>query len=346
MKNFLIITIDYETWQPSCLEEVETMKKLKLDINWERDLIEPTNTLLDIADRVGAKITFMAEMGEYFWLKDNEPNIAQKIASQLQNAVIRGHDVQLHLHPHWMPETGAQFNNGNWFWNIEYASAADYPYDLNELIRKCKNELEKIVSVVKPDYKVSCFRAGGYRVQPFEKIYNALIDNSIFCDSSVYANGISKSRGYDFSMCKDGIHPYYAKETNPASRGKDCGLVEIPIYSYNTGTRWMIDGLDSECFAYNYLNSSDDYLMSHNYYVMVGHTKENHNYEKLEQQLLILNDIRCNEWKTLGDVVNDGLVINELKKRDINIQQIIDDFEKKWIFANIFMVKSMRLEII
>ena len=36
-----------------------------------------------------------------------------------------------------------------------------------------------------PDYKVTTFRAGGYLVEPFNKIKDALLENEISIDSSI-----------------------------------------------------------------------------------------------------------------------------------------------------------------
>ena len=329
MKNNIIITIDYETWHPSCKKEVKTMKKLGLQIDWKRDVIIPTYKLMDIVDRVGAKITLMAEMGEYFWLKENNPSLAQEIAKQLQDAIKRGHDVQLHLHPHWMPETGAMCDNdGNWYWNIAYAAANDYPFDLSELIMRCKQELENIIQIVKPDYRVTCFRAGGYRVQPFERLYNALVGNDVLCDTSVYAKGKARDREYDFSMCEDGIHPYYVSEYNPATPGSNKRCLEMPIYSFSDGSRWKMDGKDSERFSYKYLFNNDNILRENNYYVLVGHSKEEHNYSELERQLMILNDMTCNNWTTLSEVILGELYVEGESTPNISVEAEVANYYK------------------
>ena len=305
MTNNIIITIDYETWHPACERDIAIMKKMGLKINWEEDIFNPTYKLLDCADKVGAKLTIMAEMGEYFWLKENNLEIAKKIAKQLQEVICRGHDVQLHLHPHWMPETGATCdNNGEWHGDIEYASANEYPYDLIELIGRCKKELESIICVVKPEYRVTCFRAGGYRVQPFKRLYEALVKNEIICDTSVFAKGKATDRDYDFSMCKDGNHPYYLSSNNPAVCDKNNNnMIEMPIYSMNDGKRWMMDGDMQEVLAYVFFEQEDSDIKDENFFVMVGHSKEKHNYDSLEKQWELLASMPQNKWITLNEAV-------------------------------------------
>lgn len=331
MTNNIIITIDYETWHPSCEKEVDTMKKMGLKIDWEKNIIVPTYKLLEIAEKVGAKLTIMAEMGEYFWLKDNKPEIAEKIAKQLQETIARGHDVQLHLHPHWMPETGVRYDEKDdiWYWNIAYASAEEYPFELKELIKRCKNELEKIISPIKPEYTVKCFRAGGYRVQPFERLHDALIENKIYADTSVYAYGKDKERGIDFRRCEDGIHPYYAMRSNPAicdEKNKLC--LEIPIYSFVNGARWMMDGNESEKFAYRFFMNCNEKLRNENVYVLVGHSKEEHNYMEFERQLRILNNMPCNSWKTLNEIIENKEFFLQSTERNIELLPELEFFLK------------------
>ncbi len=65
-------------------------------------MIEPTNRMLRLFDEYGAKLTIMADIGEILRFKDySERNPSDdfhygEIVAQLQDAVRRGHDVQLH----------------------------------------------------------------------------------------------------------------------------------------------------------------------------------------------------------------------------------------------------------
>ena len=133
--TYICVTIDYETWHP--IPQGKT-------INWEKDVFEPTVRLLEVAKKVGIKLTFFVEMGEYFWLKQNAPDVARKMEQQWQEIISRSHDIQLHLHPSWLPEAGAKYTNGEWSWDWTKAKCHDYPGDLTELIKKCKKNMEEI----------------------------------------------------------------------------------------------------------------------------------------------------------------------------------------------------------
>jgi SAM-dependent methyltransferase len=220
----IVISLDYETWHPS----IPTGKR----IDWNETVIEPTNRLLEICNRYNAKLTIFFEMGEYYWLKENRPETARSIEHQLKEAIATGHDVQLHLHTSWLPETGASYNaqTDTWFWDSRYQKLHDYPFGIEDLLRRCKNDLESLLRPVKSDYKVTTFRAGAYQIQPSKPIVDALLAVGIKADSSVWKGGYQPERGNDFRAAWSG-QPYFATSYNinyyapPAEHE----LLEIPI---------------------------------------------------------------------------------------------------------------------
>ena len=72
-------------------------------------IIEPTNRILDICNRNGAKLTIMFEVAEYWAFKQYDDHLTNKLGyspsqemeQQAIKAIIQGHDVQLHIHPQW-----------------------------------------------------------------------------------------------------------------------------------------------------------------------------------------------------------------------------------------------------
>ena len=107
------------------------MKKIKIVISGDYEIfgngtgdvmncmIKPTYGLLKICEKHGAKYTIFMEMGEYWafkkYAKELEKDLGyvphEAIERQLKDAIKRGHDVQLHLHPQWL---GAEYQNGEW----------------------------------------------------------------------------------------------------------------------------------------------------------------------------------------------------------------------------------------
>ncbi len=241
-RHLIAITIDYETWHPIPAGKT---------IDWERDVFQPTDQLLRISDEEQVKLTLMAELGEYFWLRENRPTLAERMEQQWAQAIRRGHDVQMHLHPNWLPELGASHANGEWFWDWSLARICNYPGDVVELIGRCKAALENVLRRVAPAYRVTCFRAGAYATQPFRKLHDALVANGIFCETSVYAGGVSSERGYDYSLAYSSHRPYFANPYDPQLKAppSEQSLIELPVFTYEWNQRWSLDGEEGKRFA-------------------------------------------------------------------------------------------------
>src|SRR5262249_59510414 len=102
-------------------------------------MVEPTVRLLNLFDDFGAKLTIMADVGEILKFKEYAEQHGKDafhysaIVAQLQDAVRRGHDVQLHLHPSYF---NAKHDGHRWAqdWS-EYNFAALSEERLNHLVR-------------------------------------------------------------------------------------------------------------------------------------------------------------------------------------------------------------------
>ena len=95
MKLSLQLTLDYELFGDGTGDVY-------------REQIIPTNHLMDICELYGAKLTVYFEYGQYLaFEKFSNVNYKLKdenaaILSQLKELILRGHDVQFHLHPTWL----------------------------------------------------------------------------------------------------------------------------------------------------------------------------------------------------------------------------------------------------
>jgi SAM-dependent methyltransferase len=242
-RSMIAITLDYETWQP--IPEGET-------IDWEQDVFAPTDRLLDACDAEGVPVTLMVEMGEYLWLCENQPPLAERMERQWRAAARRGHDIQLHLHPNWLPELGAKREaDGSWSWDPALFRADDYPGDLEGLIARCKKRIESIVRQEAPEHTVTCFRAGAYEAQPFTRLHDALVANGISCDSSVLPGDRRADRSYDYTLAYSSGQPYFASRHDPQLKAPPAegSVVELPVFVLEPGRRWTFDGTEASRFA-------------------------------------------------------------------------------------------------
>lgn len=223
-ERLVALTIDYETWQP-----IPAGRR----IDWDADVFGPTDALLDAASETGAVLTLFAEAGEYLWLREHDPDVAERMAGQWQRAITAGHDVQLHLHPNWLPETGARKEGDAWYWDPAKRTISDFAGNLDEPIARCRRALEDAIRPVDASYRVTCFRAGAYEAQPFRRLHDALVANGITCDSSVYQGGYREGRTYDYRLAFSDSQPYFASAQDPQLKAppSEREVVEMPIFA-------------------------------------------------------------------------------------------------------------------
>ena len=172
-----------------------------------QDLITPMNRFLDLCNQLEIKITLMVEMGQYLELKDQYPEISDQISQQWQDAHIQGHDLQLLLHAPITPS----------------------------LIQKSKEALEALLQPLNSHYQVVAFRLGNSHTQPYKEIHDALVENGIYCDSSV--NAASSTLAYSTHQPYF-ANPYFPELQAPSSEKT---LVELPIFNPIKNRPWILD---------------------------------------------------------------------------------------------------------
>lgn len=164
-----------------------------------RDMIDSTERLLHICGKYGAKMTIMFEVVEYLAFERYDSQLrndlgyspCEQMRNQAIQAVNRGHDVQLHVHPQWF---GAEYREGVWrlrnsCWRL--GDLPDCPGENDEVISITdalsvgKRTIEDMIRPVKPDYECVCLRAGGFYAQPSRNIIRAMKKVGLKADSSV-----------------------------------------------------------------------------------------------------------------------------------------------------------------
>jgi len=222
-----------------------------------RDIVEPTNRLLDICDQHGAKLTIMFEVAEYWAFKQTEDRLgldyspANIMAEQAQNAISRDHDVQLHLHPQWI---GAELNDRVWRVRLDQWCIADLPHGLDDkedeysivgALSKGKHTLERIMCPIKPTYECIAFRAGGFHIQPSRYVIPAMKAAGLLIDSSVVQGLYNKSPWWccDFRTAESNFGHWWTTADDVCRSGPEYEqILELPVYSrmqsYITNLKW------------------------------------------------------------------------------------------------------------
>lgn len=183
----LLLTLDYELFFGPSSGTVE------------RCLIGPTAALAEIAERHGLRLTLFVDAGflcraaEYGEHKAVRAQV-DAVERQLSALARKGHDLQLHVHPHW--EDSHWTDDG---WQFDLARYRLHDHDAasrSDIVRRYKERLARLT-----DSDVFAFRAGGWCLQPFDAISAALAGNGVWLDSTVFAGGLSedRQRGFDFT---------------------------------------------------------------------------------------------------------------------------------------------------
>ena len=176
-KVICLITFDYE---------------LSLGRNFlppEKVLFEPTRQVLELCAKHSCPTTFFPDVCSVWAHRKYGLNeYADLFESQMKDTLLAGHDVQLHLHPHWL---ASRFENKEWLISTDKMYLHELPFDnspdsAGALVRRGINYLDDLLCPLKADYSCFAFRAAGSALQPREnEIIKMLLDSGIKMDVSV-----------------------------------------------------------------------------------------------------------------------------------------------------------------
>ena len=228
MRN-LVLTLDYELYGNGSGDVF-------------RHIIEPTNRILEVAQKYGAKFTIFFEVIEYWKLKEEwysgnkmgyDRNPIEAMEQQIVRAYKDGHDIQLHLHPQWV---NAHWTDDGWNVDLSQWRLGDYngscEWSLVSLLKRGKSTLEAIIN--DDNYTCHTLRAGGYNVQPSHDLAMAMKEAGLKVDSSVYPGG--KEAGhlsrYDYTEVPLDCGMWYCDDCLEKSSNKIKDLMEFPIVAF------------------------------------------------------------------------------------------------------------------
>jgi hypothetical protein len=177
LKITCLITFDYE---------------LSLGRNFfppDEVLFKPTEQVLEICSRLNCPVTFFPDVcSVWAHRKFDLDEYADSFESQMKEALSSGHDVQLHLHPHWL---ASSFENSQWLISTDkmYLHELDFgngPDSVEVLVSRGVKYLNDLLRPIKSNYDCFAFRAAGSALQPREnEIIGALLNSGIRMDVSV-----------------------------------------------------------------------------------------------------------------------------------------------------------------
>lgn len=222
------------------------MKKIKILLAFDHELplggvtedynkaiFDPTNKLLELSEDIDVKINLLTDVLSGYMFKNWDfEGFYVPYCNQLKETILQKHDVQLHIHPHWLTST---FNSGSYL-PSKHFRLADFinsgKYSVDSIIKIGKSELTSICKEVDSDYKCIAYRAGGFNLEPDgTEIVKALKSNDIFIDSSIPKGMYFKSDVSELNY--KGFDKKANWFLNPATNFRDTtlnqGVFEIPV---------------------------------------------------------------------------------------------------------------------
>jgi hypothetical protein len=147
------------------------------------------------------------------------------VCRQLAGLAKRGHQLQLHVHPHW--EDARWENDG---WKLDLARYALHSFDPAQIGDIVKRYLEALRELGGPSAGTA-YRAGGWVIQPFERLRGALRGAGVGIDSTVYRGGhrAGATQPYDFRGAPE--RSRWRFEHDPLVEDPKGSFLEVPIAS-------------------------------------------------------------------------------------------------------------------
>jgi hypothetical protein len=186
-------------------------------------MLDPTDELLEVAERYSCSVTLFLEMAELIAFKSSNSKWTEwgrRIEDQIVSALQRGHDVQLHFHPQWI---GANIGaDGTWQLHGDRCDLGFLTTNEQDIGRRAD-----------PNYQCIAFRAGGWAIRPEASILPILSGIGIRVDSSALPGMQLKNneRSYDFRDLPIDMPAWLVKNNLAQSVPQQGTLWEMPVFT-------------------------------------------------------------------------------------------------------------------
>jgi hypothetical protein len=200
---------------------------------YHRNLFDPTERILDLAGELDVPVSLFTDVLCALRFDEWDPTaFTDPWERQIGRALHAGHDVQLHLHPHWMT---TRYEHGRILPSSDYTLShfreVAPPDDIRGLVSRGAGFLTERCRRHMPDYRCVAYRAGGFNLAPETPvILGALHDEGIRIESSI-------AKGFHFESSTSRIDyrnmparaNWFIDPAGPLDREAESGLYEIPV---------------------------------------------------------------------------------------------------------------------
>ena len=165
--------------------------------SYERNLFEPTERLLDLANEIQVPVCLLTDILSAVRFESwDRSGFYEPYCRQIHRALGEGHEVQLHLHPHWLDVQldGQRFVLGQRYSLSDFHGEAP-PRDIAGIVRQGADALTNICRQADPGWQCLAFRAGGYALGSHaDLVLRTLWQSGVRVESSVAKGYFLKTR--------------------------------------------------------------------------------------------------------------------------------------------------------
>lgn len=238
MNKKILLTFDYELF----LYQSGTL---------DNCILKPVDKLLELFDKLNIKAVFFIDilylkMLREAGLKSDE----NKFCKSIYKLIEKNHQVELHLHPHWLDAT---YDQDQKEWNLSkndrYRLQSLSTKKLEEVFTEGYNLLTDVCKQKNKNYKITSYRAGGLCIQPFDMLEPLFKKFDIKIDSSVASELKSESKAHFYDFTKAPKQAIYKFSSDPTVLDKNGQFIEIPIFSYR---KTLINKISGKLFSTSY----------------------------------------------------------------------------------------------
>jgi len=215
----IVLTLDYELFFGQKTGSVS------------KSIVDATERLVTVLDEFNIKAVFFVDVGflkQLDYYRSDHPELEkdyQLISDQLKQLSNEEHDLQLHVHPHW---EDSRYHDGKWKIDAKRYKLSDWSTErVDDIVTEYKGILEQFAI----NNSVFAYRAGGFCIQPFDKIKAALKKNDIWLDSTVFEGGGNESKTHSFSFQNMPSQSEWKFGDDPLEVDENGNFLEIPISS-------------------------------------------------------------------------------------------------------------------
>jgi len=198
----------------------------------QRTLVDPSTALSHIARRHGVPLVFFVDAAWLLRLREEavrHPAVMAehyRVMRQLESFVAAGHELQLHVHPHWVD---SHWDGQGWVLDLRRYRLHDFSdREIAEIVMSCRNSLQAVAGA----QAITAFRAGGWCLQPWSRLREPLRAAGICIDSTVYAGGLQQGTTQDHDFRDSPAHSRWFFEDDPLQPDAEGSFLELPIASH------------------------------------------------------------------------------------------------------------------